>query len=778
MSPLKYTLRSLLLGLACAALFVAPVHAATDSPPDRAAAIAQADAALARADLADYRGWLKFLRLEAETAIARHGATSEAAQAKIARLTDWSTRITADPQLLAKLRDVQEWAYESPVDGSGQPFKMAIPTDYDPAKPAALSVYMHGYSGNHLEHSTGMVSRPGVFHLAVLGRSRAGGYRALSEADVLHVIDYVQAHWAIDPSRIHLNGGSMGGGGTYRLGSRYPHRWASGRPTCGYASHLPFGNLLTFPIYATHSADDPVVSVLHQRGPLARVRALGGQAVLDETNGLGHAAWDFAEGNARGEAWVQRQVRPDSRSVRHIDYTALDGIALRGWWGEITEWGDAPKPARFVLSAGAANTLYATLTNISRLRLRLAESPFDRNQPLHVSVNGGVLVTLSAPLPEHATLVHAESGWSFESAAPAISPRLHTPGSASLLYNGEPLLIVYGTRGNEAERVALRAAAEAASKSPNPIWLDDSGELGPDGVPHPHMTYGRLNVKPDADVTEADIARCHLVLIGSAAQNRLVERLAAKLPVRFAGGAIACSDGVNFRGEHYALGLVHYNPLAPDRLIFWVASDDVAAYGPRCPIPQLIGGGALLNNTPSATDLVIADLTHSTLVAARSFDRRWNWSRDRESSPVIPDAMKTNAQMNSALAHAIRRAAGCDFALTERSRSPEAPAVVPGVTRVADVVAGWYYQPIGVASLTGAELTRLAQQLATPEAPLQLTGPSAASLEGVKSEAICRVAIPTYLVGALTGYAKILPQTYEHTDLGVAEALERFLLTP
>jgi hypothetical protein len=197
-----------------------------------------------RADLAAYHGWI----YEARVAAERSGVTSAAATAKAQRLADWVGRITANPHLLTTLTGVQEWAYESPVDGSGQPFKMAIPTDYNPARPAALNVYMHGYAGNHLEHATGMTAHPSVFELSVLGRARGGGYRALSEADGLHVIDYVQAHRAIDPARIRLNGGSMGGGGTYQLGSRYPQRFASGRPSCGFASQLPMGNLLTLPI--------------------------------------------------------------------------------------------------------------------------------------------------------------------------------------------------------------------------------------------------------------------------------------------------------------------------------------------------------------------------------------------------------------------------------------------------------------------------------------------------------------------------------------------------
>ena len=110
---------------------------------------ASTDAALGRADLAAYRGWLKYLRLDAQTA-ERRGAADASDKAR--RLGDWLARIAANPGLLATLTGVQEWAYESPVDDSGQPFRIAIPTDYDPSRPAPLTVYMHGYSGNHIEH--------------------------------------------------------------------------------------------------------------------------------------------------------------------------------------------------------------------------------------------------------------------------------------------------------------------------------------------------------------------------------------------------------------------------------------------------------------------------------------------------------------------------------------------------------------------------------------------------------------------------------------------------
>ena len=767
-----------LLLLAFGTALQAPcARAGADAAPPPAAeearlladACARADGLLASADLAAYRGWIKYLRGDAVRAASRPGAAGEAA-AKAGRLDDWTGRIAANPGLLATLAGVQEWAYESPVDDSGQPFRIAIPTDYDPAHPAPLAVYMHGYSGDHIEHSAGMHSHPGSFDIAVLGRSRGGGYRALSEADVLQAVDYVEAHWAIDPSRISLNGGSMGGGATYRLGSRYPQRWCSGRPTCGFASYLPMGNLVTLPIYATHSADDPTVSVLGDRGPLALLRELGGQVIYDETNGYGHAVWNYKEGNERGAAWEKLQVRPDSRSVRRVDYTALDGGAVRGWWGEIVEWGGSPGPARFVLTAGAPDALFAQLSNIARLRLRLSESPFDRARPLRISVNGALPLELPAPLPGSAVLALGDKGWTLD---PQPEPpfRLHTPGSACLLYGGEPILIVYGTGGSAAERAAMRAAALAASKSPNPTWPDDAGEAAPDGVPHSQNLYGWLNTRADTDVTDADIARCHLVLIGTAAQNAVVSRIAGALPVRLDAGGVACSDGVRFEGGRLALGLVHYNPLAPGRLIFWVASADPAAYAAKSPVPAAMAGGAFHTSNGFGADLLVMPADGKTIVAARGFDSRWRWAGARDASPLLPAPLQDATEFARALGAAISRAAAADFALVEY-HAPGGPQIASGVTRVSDVVPFYANIPIGEFEASGSRLLELAGHAGAKDSGFMIAGLDAGRLEAAR---VYRVALPVSLLWTLSGVTQPPPSSYRLTGLDTGDAVARFL---
>ena len=307
--------------------------------------------------LDDYRGWILYLRFRASLYRDREGGESDRALQASLRLDRWTSTVRENPKALDTLSGVREWAYSSRADDTGQPFKIAIPTDYDSRKSYPLVVVMHGYGGNHMEYSGGVASNPDYFEIHVLGRARGGGYTSLSEADVLDAVDYVRAHWSIDDRRIHLTGSSMGGGGTFKLASRYPDRWASGRPACGYGPDQPILNALHVPLYATHSQDDPTVPVLASRAPLRKLLNAGGRVVMDETNGLQHAAWNYAEGNRRGQEWFISQVRPDFRSVRRINYTAVDRKASRAYWLGITEWGGQPGPARFRAEAGKENEL-------------------------------------------------------------------------------------------------------------------------------------------------------------------------------------------------------------------------------------------------------------------------------------------------------------------------------------------------------------------------------------------------------------------------------------
>jgi hypothetical protein len=746
----------LLAGVSASALWAAE----TGTP--RPAEPASVHGLLQRADLTPYRGWLKFLQFRSEQETARGGAKSEAARKATERLHEWVRRIDEDPAVLGKLRGVQEWAYESPADGSGQPFKLMIPTDYDAAKPAGISLYMHGFTGDHLKHSTGMRDRAGDFEIAVLGRSRGGAYLGLSGADVLHVLEYVQAHWKVDGRRIQLSGGSMGGGGIFKLGSRHPHLFSSGLITCGFTTQEPINNLLTLPLYATHSADDPVVPIITARGPLQTLRARGARNIFDETNGLGHAAWDYAEGNKRASAWGKGEVRPNSHDVLRLDYTALASDARRGWWAEVAEWGPEAKPARFILTATRANSLTAELRNVGRLTLRIDESPFDRSRPLRVSINGKPEIEIQAPLPARVDI--DASGLA---AAERSARRPHTPGGAYQLYNGEPLLIVYGTHGS----ANLRKAAEAAARSWNPTWLaddDGSGRDPEDGVPFSHNLYGALRTKADEEVTAEDLARNHLVLIGNAGENSVVKRLSAALPLRITDTEIVCSDGVTFPRKGNAWSLVHHNPEAPDRLIFWVGSDVDAAYAVGSVIPALHGG-------LHVADLIVADPVKRTVVATRSFAPDWSWTKGTP-SPTIAKTLGSAAGLADAIAESVRLAAGCDYAIASTNDTLGDIPFDPATATIRDVANLHYNDLIDVLEMDGSQLQALDAKFKSsnrmPRHPAIQPALAAGTIKAGKTYRIAITAGTAFQAGRVL---LDMPVKQERTELNAADAIERFL---
>ncbi|MDM7926466.1 MAG: hypothetical protein QUS35_10665 [bacterium] len=722
-------------------------------------------------DKAAYRGWIRYLQYQVSWYRKTEGDGSERALLAAHRLAVWTRTIRDNPSAIDTLSGAVEWAYASRADDSGQPFKIAIPAGYDKNRTYPLVVVMHGYGGNHMEYSTGVTGNPDFFELHVLGRARGGGYTDLSEADVLDAVEYVQQHWRIDDSRIHLTGASMGGGGTFKLTTRYPDRWASGRPVCGYGTDLPVRNALTVPLYSTHSVDDPTVPVLGSRAPLRMLSEAGGRVVIDETDGLQHAAWNYAEGNARAAEWSKTQARPAFRDVRHIDFTALDRKSCGAFWLHVAEWGDELGPARFNAAAGTDNRLYLRTENIRTLRLSLGDSPFDRSKDLAVSVNGAVFVTAAAPLPDSLFIDRGTGVWSVSpvwTARPSFA--LRTGGGVHNLYAGEPLLIVYGTAGTDEARRAMALAAEAASKSPHPLWAADGGDVK-DGVPSHHNLYARLRTKADTAVTESDLAACHLVLIGRQDQNRLVAKMADLLPVRF-DGWITCSDGKRIPAAKAVMGVVYRNPLAPHRLIYWVSAERPGDYRPNHFLLRL------QDQSYSGPDLLVVQDDPPRIVQTRSFTSRWDWNTDGEKAALLSQTDCLYGNMVRSVSGAERKAVGADFSLSAMTAPPLFELFTHGVTRWSDIAALDQNTPIAVFTMKGSELL-------DHDAGFKGQGSGMRFLPEPKEGEVIpgrtyRVAMEASfdIMQRLINLRNRVPADFELTDVKVRQAIQRYLFEP
>jgi len=145
---------------------------------------------------------------------------------------------------------IEKKTYEFKDAGKEMEYALFVPTTYDKEKKSPLMVALHGLGSNpqqimRYRGLTDLAEKHGYIVVAPMGYNSRGWYgqRALqkkdgdpenlselSEKDVMNVLGIVKKDYAIDPDRIYLMGHSMGGGGTWHLGIKYPDTWAALAP--------------------------------------------------------------------------------------------------------------------------------------------------------------------------------------------------------------------------------------------------------------------------------------------------------------------------------------------------------------------------------------------------------------------------------------------------------------------------------------------------------------------------------------------------------------------
>jgi predicted peptidase len=232
-----------------------------------------------------------------------------------------------------------ERSYLSNEDQSVDSCLMYVPSTYDKARAWPLVVMLHGLGERAFLPVTSPAhplflewcEKNGLLMIAPNGRNRADRdspkpnfgaslYMDDGEQDVLQVIELARKAYNIDSSRIYLTGVSMGGWGTWYLGSRHPELFAAVAPVCGWGTGeltrwkcppVDLARLKNTPVYAFHGDQDPVIPVSESRKMAATLKALGAADVTyEELPGVKHNAWDFVYNDDRVFRWFLRHRRP------------------------------------------------------------------------------------------------------------------------------------------------------------------------------------------------------------------------------------------------------------------------------------------------------------------------------------------------------------------------------------------------------------------------------------------------------------------------------------
>lgn len=130
--------------------------------------------------------------------------------------------------------------------GKNMPYTLYLPKAYSAKKIWPLVVALHGLFSNPSQiirypRLTAQAEKYGYIVVAPMGYNTVGWYGSrgqlsfytkpnnlgeLSEKDVLNVVTIIQKEFSVDSRNIFLMGHSMGGGGTWHLGMKYPEKWA------------------------------------------------------------------------------------------------------------------------------------------------------------------------------------------------------------------------------------------------------------------------------------------------------------------------------------------------------------------------------------------------------------------------------------------------------------------------------------------------------------------------------------------------------------------------
>ena len=190
-----------------------------------------------------------------------------------------------------------------------------LPKSYDKAKAYPLMVALHGLhsSPKQIMGYPGLLKQAekhGYVVVAPMGYNRRGWYGSmgramrlarpknlgeLSEKDVMNVLAITRKTVNVDPNRIYLMGHSMGGGGTWHLGLKYPQLWAALAPIAPAIFRNPnaLTKIRTMPVILVQGDADRLVPVRIARTWAEKMKELKMDHKYIEIAGGGHVKIAF-----------------------------------------------------------------------------------------------------------------------------------------------------------------------------------------------------------------------------------------------------------------------------------------------------------------------------------------------------------------------------------------------------------------------------------------------------------------------------------------------------
>ncbi len=459
--------------------------------------------------------------------------------------------------------------------------------------------------------------------------NRIWGYRAMSTYDVMQVIARMKNKYPIDADRVYLVGSSAGGSGAMHLASSYPDQFAAMIPLVAAGNNYPLANFKNLPVAFHHGDRDWTSAICNARVQTQRMQKLGCPVILKEYPGVGHSV---PGSHAPLMAWLFDQKRnPTPKSITH-DCEALS--LGRSYWLTIREFAD-PHQRAFVEATINDETVIIHPQNIVAFSLALDQLPHIKSVQID-----------RTRLAAAANFKFQDGTWRSVKTTSEPTTRPYEAGAAANLYQGEPLLIVYGTKGDRTNQ--LRAAARTLAKYG-----------GPDFAKMP----GMFPVVADIDLTREQQSNSNLVLIGTPAENSISAAILPALPIKIQKDSLIVGDRSKLPLQDQVLSMLYPHPKHPKRLICLLApfteESGLARFAAN-PAKFLAGPDGF--DRISQADLLVQNSKHH-IARQMQFGKDWKWLQFPDAKQPIPARYANRRNLAINYMEIMKAKSNADFAL-------------------------------------------------------------------------------------------------------------------
>lgn len=479
--------------------------------------------------------------------------------------------------------------YVSKIDKSIQPYGLVIPPSYSPDAPRRwrMDAWFHGRNEtlSEVNFLSERESRVGDFAprdtivLHLYGRY-CNANKFAGEIDLFEALEKVKQQYPIDENRIVVRGFSMGGASAWQFGTHYAGLWAAIAPGAGFAESAQFlkldlnaenappaweqklFHLYDATDYAVNLTNTPVVAYNGDKDGQKQAADVMERAMSEEGLRLsrvigpdtGHSYHPDSkiEIDRILDAIVERGRDPYPRRIRFttwtLAYNRMKWIVVDSL---VKHWERARLDAEIVGESGVD----IKTSNLDAFTIDMGPGgcPLLSGKNTIVTIDNQKL-TPPGPMSDRSWRVHFQrtgSKWAVAESPVAAGLRkvhgLQGPIDDAFL---DSFLFVTPTGTPLAPGVAT--------------WIE--GEQKRAVAEWRRHFRGDAQVRRDDAVTDADIAASNLVLWGDPGSNKILARIADKLPLQWTTQNVVFGDK-RFPSATHAPILIFPNPLNPKKYI-------------------------------------------------------------------------------------------------------------------------------------------------------------------------------------------------------------------